>query len=130
MGFSLPSAIGTAITLRDKTVVCIAGDGSFQCNIQELQTVVRLGLPIKIVIINNESHGMVRQFQESYFDSRFQSTVWGYSAPDFARVAEAYGIPGRTVSEPEQVADGIAWLSSEDGAPALLQVMISPRANA
>jgi acetolactate synthase-1/2/3 large subunit len=130
MGYSLPSAIGTAITLRNKTVVCIAGDGSFQCNLQELQTVARLGLPIKIVIINNESHGMVRQFQESYFDSRFQSTVWGYSAPDFARVAEAFGIPGRTVSEPEQVADGIAWLSSEAGSPALLQVMISPRANA
>ncbi len=67
MGFSLPAAIGAAVS-SGKPVVVVAGDGGFQCNIQELQTVVRNGLPVKIVIVNNLCHGMVRQFQESYFD--------------------------------------------------------------
>ena len=81
MGFALPAAIGAAFSTRQPVVV-IAGDGGFQCNIQELQTVVRNRLPIKMIVINNTCHGMVRQFQESYFDARYQSTLWGYSAPD------------------------------------------------
>jgi acetolactate synthase-1/2/3 large subunit len=116
--------------LKGQPLVVIAGDGGFQCNIQELQTVARLGLPTKIVVINNQCHGMVRQFQESYFDARYQSTMWGYSAPDFARISEAYGIPSRTVSEPNGVADSVSWLTADWTEPSLLQVMISPKANA
>ena len=67
----------------------IAGDGGFQCNIQELQTVVRNKLPIKIIIVNNKTHGMVRQFQDSYLGQRYQSTLWGYDAPDFLELAKA-----------------------------------------
>jgi acetolactate synthase-1/2/3 large subunit len=130
MGFGLPAAIGAAICLPGQTVVAIAGDGGFQCNIQELQTIVRLGLPIKIVIINNQSHGMVRQFQESYFEGRYQSTMWGYSAPDFERVANAYGIPARTAAKPGDICDAVKWLWAEPLQPALLQVMVSPLANA
>lgn len=130
MGFGLPAGIGSAVALKGQPVVVIAGDGSFQCNIQELQTVVRLGLPIKMVVINNGCHGMVRQFQESYFNGRYQSTMWGYSAPNFEHVAAAYGIPAKTVSDPYQLQHSCSWLHSDGAAPALLQVMVSPRANA
>jgi acetolactate synthase I/II/III large subunit len=130
MGFGLPAAIGTALSAPGKPVVLIAGDGGFQCNIQELQTIVRLNLPIKIVILNNQCHGMVRQFQESYFESRYVSTYWGYSAPDFSAVARAYGIDSMTVCETDHVGAAIEWLWTKPESPALLQVMIDVFANA
>ncbi|MEI6076670.1 MAG: thiamine pyrophosphate-binding protein [Verrucomicrobiota bacterium] len=129
MGFALPAAIGAAFACPQKSVVVIAGDGAFQCNIQELQTVKRNHLPLKMVIINNHCHGMVRQFQESYFESRFQSTVWGYSAPDFVKVAEAYGIPGRRVTQPADMAEALRWLWADPQAPQLLEVDIASTAN-
>jgi len=137
MGFSLPAAVGVAKALAGKPVVVVAGDGGFQLNIQELQTVVRNRLPMKIVILNNHSHGMVRQFQESYFDSRFQSTVVGYDAPNFANVAAAYGIPsqrleanGGNAKEQEQsVRSALSWLWQDQAGPALLEVTIPMQAN-
>jgi len=130
MGFALPTAIGVAVSNPAKMTVVIAGDGSFQCNIQELQTVFRLGLPIKIVVINNNSLGMVRQFQQSYFNERYQSTVWGYSAPDFAKVAEAYGIAAQTIEDGTQMDDAVRWLLSDTSAPSLLQVIVPIQTNA
>jgi acetolactate synthase I/II/III large subunit len=130
MGFALPAAIGTAFCDTSRPVVLIAGDGGFQSNIQELETVVRNQLPIKMVIINNNCHGMVRQFQESYFDERYQSTLWGYSAPDFARVATAYGVATRTVKDDNEVAAALSWLWESPSQPALLQVMVNTFANA
>ena len=129
MGFALPAAVGTAFACPKEPIVVIAGDGAFQCNIQELQTVKRNHLPLKIVVINNHCHGMVRQFQESYFDSRFQSTMWGYSAPDFVKVAEAYGIPGRRISRPEEVAEALRWLWADTVSPMLLEVDIASSVN-
>jgi acetolactate synthase-1/2/3 large subunit len=128
MGYALPAAIGAAIA-AGAPVVMIAGDGGFQCNIQELQTVAHHRLPIRMVIVDNHCLGMVRQFQESYFDSRYPSTLWGYSAPDFVRVAEAYGIPGRAVEDPAAVEDAVEWLSQAQG-PALLHLKIDAAANA
>jgi len=130
MGFALPAAIGAAVCLKGQPVVMIAGDGGFQCNIQELQTVAHLGLPVKMVVINNECHGMVRQFQESYFHARYQSTMWGYSAPDFSRIADAYGIASRTIANPSDISETLEWFAAEDQTPGLLQVMIDPMANA
>ena len=130
MGFALPASIGAAVCLRGQPVVVVAGDGGFQCNIQELSTVSHLGLPIKMVVINNQSHGMVRQFQESYFHARYQSTVWGYDAPDFARVAAAYDIQSRTVEQPADLDQALDWFAADTGGPSLLQVMIDPAANA
>ncbi len=130
MGFALPAAVGAAAVLNGQPVVVIAGDGGFQTNIQELQTVARNGWPVKIVVINNNCHGMVRQFQESYFDSRYQSTLWGYDSPDFAKVAEAYGIMGATVSDPDKMEEAAAWLWSDPTKPALLQVMVDTMTNA
>lgn len=130
MGFSLPAAIGAAFSSPSRPIVLIAGDGGFQSNIQELQTVVRNRLPLKMAIVNNNCHGMVRQFQQSYFDKRYQSTVWGYSAPDFERVAKAYGIDARTVADPAHVEGALRWLWEDPQAPALLQVMVDTHANA
>jgi acetolactate synthase I/II/III large subunit len=128
MGFALPAAIGAAFASQQPVVV-IAGDGGFQCNIQELQTIVRNQLPIKLVVINNQTHGMVRQFQQSYFHERYQSTLWGYNAPDFTRVAEAYGIPAQTVTQANDLTSALEWLWEEPQTPQLLQVMIGTEVN-
>ena len=110
MGYSLPSAIGASITMGNVPVVSIAGDGGFQINIQELQTIQRNCLPIKMVILNNHCLGMIRQFQDTYFDSCYQSTVWGYDAPDFKKVALAYGIKSYSISKPEEIETGLTKL--------------------
>ena len=130
MGFALPASVGAAVCLKGQPVVMIAGDGGFQCNIQELSTIAHLGLPVKMVVINNQCHGMVRQFQESYFHARYQSTVWGYDAPDFSRIAAAYDIDSRTVEQPADLAHALDWLAKNPDGPGLLQVMIDPAANA
>ena len=128
MGFSLPAAIGVALA-ADKPVVSISGDGGFQLNIQELQTIVHYQLPIKIVIINNESLGMIRQFQDSYFDGRHQSTVWGYSAPDFQKIALAYGIDAFTIDKEEEIEAGLQKMWLKPDQPFLLQVRIDKKTN-
>ena len=130
MGFALPTALGVAIANPSVPCMVIAGDGGFQSNIQELETIRRYKLPIKMVIVNNLGHGMVRQFQESYFEGRYQSTFWGYSAPNFERVAQAYGIPAKTCREPGEVAEAANWLMYDSKEPALLQVMVDTFANA
>lgn len=129
MGFALPTGIGASFA-TGKPVVVIAGDGGFQLNIQELQTIVRNQLPVKIVVINNLCHGMVRQFQDSYFDGRVQSTVWGYSAPSFAEVAKAYGIESRQINSPSEAPQAISDLWKNPSSPYLLEVMIPQHANA
>ncbi len=91
MGFALPASIGASFATA-KPVVMVAGDGAMQLNIQELETIAHHQLPVKMVVLNNQSLGMVRQFQQSYFKERYPATVWGYSAPDFSEVARAYRI--------------------------------------
>lgn len=130
MGFGLPAAIGAAIAEPTRPIVLIAGDGGFQLNIQELQTVVRNRLPLKMVILNNGCLGMVRQFQQSYFDGRYASTLWGYSAPDFARVAEGYGLASHTILEPSGIPASLERLWRSPDEPFLLQVMIDTLSNA
>ena len=125
MGFSLPAAIGAAISTPGSPVVSIAGDGGTQVNIQELETVARLGLPLKLIVLDNGCLGMVRQFQDELFDSCYQSTVWGYGAPDFVAVAGAYGLPAREVREPDDVAAAVAWLMEDPAAPSLLHVRLT-----
>lgn len=124
MGFALPTAIGAALAAPGTPIVMIAGDGGMQVNIQELETVARLGLPLKMLVLNNRCLGMVRQFQDDYFDSRYQSTVWGYGAPDFAAVSEAYGVPSRAISSSDEIDDALAWLFADGTAPSLLEVRL------
>lgn len=131
MGFSLPAGIGACIALDKEAVVVIVGDGCLQLNIQELQTVVRNNLPVKIVVMNNRTLGMIRQFQDSYFESRYQSTYWGYDAPDFTKVALAYGIDSMTIKNQEEIENAVEWLWKDENStkPQLLQVMIDPHTN-
>ena len=130
MGFALPAAIGAASVDSARPIVVIAGDGGLQCNLQELQTLVRNRFPVKIVVLDNGCHGMVRQFQQSYFDRRYQSTLWGYSAPDFALVGKAFGLETHAIAEPSEVTDAMQWLCSTGMRPALLSVKIDTYANA
>jgi acetolactate synthase I/II/III large subunit len=123
MGFALPAAIGSVFASK-LPAVCIMGDGGIQCNIQELETISMHKLPVKMIVFNNKSLGMVGQFQEDYFQSRMQSTVWGYSAPDFEAVSKAYGIDSITISEPDQIDSAMEWLWQDPTAPVLLNVMI------
>jgi acetolactate synthase-1/2/3 large subunit len=127
-GWSLPAAVGVALG-SGRPVVVVVGDGALQFNVQELQTLRRHRLPIKVVVLDNGCHGSVRQLQESVFDGRYPSTVLGYSAPDFRAVAAAYGIDSATVSEPGAVADALRWLWREPASPALLHVRLPSALN-
>lgn len=120
MGYSLPAAIGAYYGSENKAVFCITGDGGMQMNIQELQFVVREKLPIKIIVINNKSLGMIRHFQEMYFNSNYfqTKTYWGYSSPDFAKIANAYGIKSTKLSF-----DSIDSFNWNDG-PELIEIEI------
>lgn len=129
MGFALPAAIGVAFTAPGHPVAVVAGDGSFQLNSQELHTVAHHNLPIKMLILNNRSYGMVRQFQQSYFKERYQSTCWGYSVPDFVAVARAYGIVSARVVEPAKVETALAQMWQNPTEPYLLEMMIDTSAN-
>ena len=103
MGYGLPAAVGAQIACPDKLVIDIAGDGSIQMNIQELSTAMQCCLPIKIIILNNQFLGMVRQFQQLFCDKRYIGTRMEH-APDFVRLAEAYGAVGLRATKPEEVA--------------------------
>jgi acetolactate synthase-1/2/3 large subunit len=102
MGFGLPAAIGAQLAHPDKVIVDIAGDGSIQMNIQEMATAVQYNIPIKIVILNNGYLGMVRQWQELFYDRCYAFTEMGH-APDFVKLAEAYGAVGLLATRPEEV---------------------------
>ena len=121
MGYSLPAAIGACYGMGKKPVLCIAGDGGMQMNIQELQFIAREQLPIKVVVLNNNALGMIRHFQEMYFDGRYFQTKpeGGYAAPDFAKIAEAYGIKSRQI----EIGAPIEDLFSNDK-PELVEILI------
>jgi acetolactate synthase-1/2/3 large subunit len=126
MGFALPAAIGAQMGLPGDRVWVTAGDGGFQMNIQELATVVQERLPIKIAILNNGYLGMVRQWQQLFFEGRYSGTP--LLGPDFAKVAEAYGIPGLTVREKSEVASALVQAMDTDG-PMLLDFRIVQEEN-
>jgi len=129
MGFALPASIGVCLAHKKKPTVCIAGDGGFQLNIQELQTIVRNELPIKMVVLNNRCLGMIRQFQDSYFQGRYQSTFWGYNPPDFEAVAKAYTIDSFTVNDEKDITEGLNEMWKNPHKAFLLQVMVDPHTN-
>jgi len=126
MGFALPAAIGAQVGRPEDLVWVVAGDGGFQMTIQELATVAQERLPIKIAILNNGYLGMVRQWQELFFASNYCATP--ISSPDFARVAEAYGIAGFTVKRRDEVAPAIAKALETPG-PALIDFHVEPEEN-
>lgn len=126
MGYGFPAAIGVQVGNPDKTVIDVAGDGSIQMNIQELATVATYNLPVKIIILNNKYLGMVRQWQEMFFDRRYSATE--LSAPDFVKVAKAYGIYGKRIEKKDEVKEAIKELLQVKG-PALLDIKIPEEEN-
>lgn len=121
MGYSLPSAIGAYYGCGKKPVVCFTGDGGLQMHIQELQYLAREQLPVTIFVLNNSSLGMIRHFQEMYFDGRFFQTKpeGGYSSPSFDQIAKAYGIPGYSLHS-EDLSDLDKFLPIEG--PVLIEI--------
>jgi acetolactate synthase-1/2/3 large subunit len=115
MGFGFPAAIGAQLGNPDSLVIDIAGDGSFQMNIQELATVAQYNVPIKVLILNNGFLGMVRQWQELFFDRKYSQTDISVQ-PDFVKVAEAYGIKSCRIDDPKDVESLLKELVSEKGA--------------
>lgn len=123
MGFGLPAAIGAQAACPDRLVVDVAGDGSIQMNIQELATAAEYQLPVKVVILNNRYLGMVRQWQELFYDKRYVATDIAH-APDFARLAEAYGVLGLKATKPEEVEAVLKEGLSSSG-PAMMDIWVS-----
>jgi len=123
MGSALPMAIGASFAEPDRTVVVITGDGGFQLNIQELQTIYYHKLNIKIILLNNHCYGMVKQFQEQYFNSRFQSTVIGYSCPDFLEVVSSYRISANKIMKNIEIDKNLKELFNNKG-PKFLEIYV------
>ncbi len=122
MGFGLPAAMGAQAAFRDRLVLCVAGDGSFQMNTQELATAVAHKLAVKIVVINNGFHGMVRQWQDLFYDGRYACSDLGTS-PDFVKLADAYGAVGLRASTVSGLDAAIREMISIDR-PVLLDVPV------
>jgi acetolactate synthase-1/2/3 large subunit len=127
MGYGIPAGIGALLAEPGSTVITVSGDGSFMMNVQELATIRRYRLPLKIVLIDNSQLGMVRQWQELFFEENF-SEIDLSDNPDFAEVAHAFGIEAFTIDQRSQVAGAIERLLGTDG-PILCHVRIDPREN-
>ena len=122
MGFALPTALGVALQSQGKVVV-ITGDGSLQINIQELDTLNRLGLDMAIIVMNNSVLGMVKNFQDMYFDGRDQSTKKGYSSPSFTSIAAAYGLEAHRVTNALEMDQTLNLIADHKG-PLLIEIMM------
>jgi acetolactate synthase-1/2/3 large subunit len=122
MGYGFPAAIGAQVAFPDKVVIDVAGDGSIQMNIQELATVAQYKLPVKIAILNNGYLGMVRQWQERFYDKVYAHTDM-LAAPDFVKVAEAYGAIGLRAQTPEEVVPVIQKALETDG-PVIMDFVV------
>ncbi|MFW6151317.1 MAG: biosynthetic-type acetolactate synthase large subunit [Chloroflexota bacterium] len=126
MGFELAGAVGAQVARANETVWCIAGDGGFQMTMQELGTIAEQGLPIKIAIINNRALGMVRQWQELFYDRSYVATI--LSNPDFVALAASYGIPGERVTRASEVGPAIRRSMEHEGC-FLIDFAVDPAAN-
>ncbi|HHQ4449611.1 TPA: acetolactate synthase 2 catalytic subunit [Aeromonas veronii] len=127
MGFGLPAAIGAKMSRPQDEVVLVSGDGSFMMNVQELGTIRRAQLKVKMVLLDNQRLGMVRQWQELFFDGRYSETILSDN-PDFVALAAAFGIPGETITCKEQIAGALDRLLASKSAY-LLHVAISEEEN-
>ena len=123
MGFGFPAAVGAAFGCPDKTVVCIAGDGSFQMNMQEMATAAINDVPVKVVIVDNRALGMVRQWQTLFYSKRYMASELD-SVPDFVKIADAYGWKAERVERPEEVVPAIERMLADEGSY-LLDLVIS-----
>jgi acetolactate synthase-1/2/3 large subunit len=127
MGFGMPAAIGAAFARPDKTVIAVMGDGGFQMSVPELATIASHGLPIKLIVMNNGYLGMVRQWQELFYNNRLSSVTLD-CFPDAEKLAGAYGFKGRTIDKPHELRAALEECFAEPG-PYLLNVKVTPFEN-
>ena len=127
MGFEVPAAIGAKVARPDKAVWSIAGDGGFQMTMCELATAVENRVAVKFAIMNNNFLGMVRQWQDFFYNKTYTATAYTNN-PDFAKLAEAYGIPSRRVTDKAQVEAAILWATDEPG-PVVIDFIVAPEEN-
>jgi acetolactate synthase I/II/III large subunit len=127
MGFGLPAAMGAAVGCPDRTVVCVTGDGSVQMNSQELATCVQNRIPVKVLIVNNGYLGMVRQWQELFWDNRYSHVDMGQS-PDFVKLAEAYGATGLRLTQKESLVDDLKAAIATEG-PVVVDIRVTREEN-
>jgi acetolactate synthase-1/2/3 large subunit len=127
MGFGFPAAIGAQKAFPDKLVVCITSEGSFQMNLQELATASEHKLPVKVVLMHNGCHGMVRQWQDLFYESRYSASQLG-DTPDFVKLAEAYGILGLRAVKPSEVEPVLKEGLKHKG-PVLMDIYTDPFEN-
>jgi acetolactate synthase-1/2/3 large subunit len=127
MGFGLPAAIGAQVARPDATVVTVSGDGSFMMNVQELTTIKRRKLPVKILLMDNQKLGMVKQWQQLFFAERYSETDLSDN-PNFVLMASAFDIPGRTITRADQVEQGLDDMLNSSG-PYMLHVSIDDAFN-
>ncbi|WAH44544.1 biosynthetic-type acetolactate synthase large subunit [Alicyclobacillus fastidiosus] len=127
MGFGLPAAIGAQIAEPNRQVVAVVGDAGFQMTLEELAVVAELNLPIKIVIVNNGALGMVRQWQELFYEERYSSSLMNWQ-PDYLKLAEAYGIPSLQIRDDGALAECVGAFLAAPG-PGLLECLVAPMEN-
>lgn len=128
MGYGVPAAVGVKLALPDAEVICISGDGSFQMNMQELGTICHYQVGVKIVILNNGWLGMVRQWQETFYGERYEATDLQPGTPDFAQLANVYGIKGMTVNTRAELPEAIAQMLAHNG-PVIVNVHVKRAEN-
>jgi len=126
MGFALPACIGAKYGAPGRTVVAIIGDGGFQMTLQELGTIMQSNVDVKIIILNNQFLGMVRQWQELFHERRYSFT--DITSPDYITLARAYNIPGQKISEREKLNGALSEMLDHKG-PYLLEVMVGKENN-
>jgi acetolactate synthase-1/2/3 large subunit len=128
MGFGLPAAMGAKAGCPDRTVICIAGDGSIQMNMQELSTCTTEGIDVKTVIVNNGYLGMVRQWQELFWEKRYSAVDLGGGWPDFVKLAEAHGATGVRLTEKENLVENLREAIATPG-PVVVDLQVTREEN-
>jgi len=126
MGFGVPAAMGVAFTNPGRPVVSISGDGGFQMTIQELGTIAQYKLPVKMILLNNQFLGMVRQWQELFFDGRYAST--GLTNPDFCKISEGFGVPAKKITDRKDLDKALDDMLAKEG-PCVLEIEVRQEGN-
>ncbi len=127
MGYGMPAAMGAQIAMPDELVVCFTGDAGLQMNIQEMATIVQHNLPVKVIVVDNRFMGMVRQWQELFYDKHYASTCMG-NCPDFVAVANAYGLKALRAEHMDEL-DDVLKEGLEHPGPVLMDIMVNPEEN-
>lgn len=129
MGYGFPAAMGAQIGNPDRTVFCVSGDGGFQMTAFELATAVTYKVPVKVVVMNNGHLGMVRQWQQLFFNGRYSHSVLKQSNPDFVKLAESYGAVGMRVTKPEELEPALKQAMEINDRPVIMDVVVPEEEN-